>query len=111
MVDGEVVIAPRGRLVRGGLILADVSQAMEQALTNWRGVALDLSRIEKIDAAGLGWIARCYASAVQQRVSFRLLSPTRRMQEILRITRLVEVIPISCDTDEECLVACEAGAG
>ena len=109
MVDGEFVIAPRGRLVRGGLILADVSQAMEQAMRNWRGVALDLSRIEKIDARGLGWIVRSYTSAVRKGVSFRLLNPTRRMQEILRITRLVEVIPVNCDAGEECL-ACEAGA-
>jgi len=105
MVDGEFVIAPRGRLVYGGLMLTDVSQAMEQALQYWGSVVLDLERVEAIDAAGLGWIARCYGSATDKGVSFRLHNPTGRTQEVLRITKQAKIIPVSCDADQECLVA------
>jgi anti-anti-sigma factor len=111
MVDGEIVIAPRGRLVYGGLTLADVSQAIEQAVRYWPSVVLDLEKVEAIDAAGLGRIAGSYRLATEKGISFRLRNPTRRIQEVLRITRLAEVIPVSCGADEECLVACEAGAG
>jgi anti-anti-sigma factor len=71
----------------------------------WRSVIVDLSRIDRIDAAGLGWIARSYASAVDNGVSFRLLNPARRVQEVLQITKLAQVVPVSCDADEQCLVA------
>src|SRR5215831_13046453 len=106
MVDGEIVIVPRGRLVHGGVTLADVSKAMKQALRYWPSVVLNLERIEAIDAAGLGWIAGSYRSASEKGVSFRLRNPTRRIQEVLRITKLAKVIPVSCDADEECFVAC-----
>ena len=111
MVDGEIIIAPRGRLVYGGVTLADVSQAIEQAVQYWPSVVLDLERIEAIDAAGLGWIAGSYRSASEKGISFRLRNPPRRIQEVLQITKLAKVIPVSCDADEECFVACEAGAG
>jgi anti-anti-sigma factor len=110
MVDGEIVIAPRGRLVYGGLTLADVSQAMKQAIRYWPSVVLDLERIEAIDAAGLGWIAGSYRSATEKGISFRLRNPTRRVQEVLWITKLAQVIPVSCDADEQRFVHCEAGA-
>jgi anti-sigma B factor antagonist len=110
-VDGEFVIAPRGRLVGASSILADVSKAMETALKQWRGVALDVSKVETLDNSGLGLIVRSYATAREKGVSFRLINPTERVREILRITRLDQVIPISSDPVKECVQACEAGGG
>jgi anti-anti-sigma factor len=111
MVDGECVIAPFGCLVLDGQDVANLEQALEQALKHRRGVALDLSRVDLIDTTGLALIVRSYRSACENGISFRLVNPTRRIQEILRITKLDEIIPVSCDADKERDAAGGAGAG
>jgi anti-anti-sigma factor len=100
-VDGEFVIAPRGSLVLDGRNVADLEKALEQALKQWRAIALDLSRVDLIDTTGVALIVRSYRSACESGVSFRLVNPTPRIQEILHITRLDQIIPVSCDAGEE----------
>jgi len=96
MVDEEFVIAPRVEKL-GSMsdpsILADLEQALEQAFLQGRRVALDLSGVDLIDTTGLGLIVRSYRSASENGVSFRLVNPTLRVQEILKITRLNQIIP------------------
>ena len=110
-VDGEFVIAPRGSLVLDGQNVADLEKALEQALKHSRGIALDLSRVDLIDTTGVGLIVRSYRSACETSVSFRLVNPTPRIREILHITRLDQIIPVSCDAGKESDAAGGAGAG
>src|SRR5215831_16090500 len=110
MVDGEFVIAPRGCLILDGRNVADLEHVLEQALKQWRGVALDLSSVDLIDTTGLALIVRSYRLACENGISFRLVNPTPRIQEILHITRLDQIIPVSCDADKERDAAGGAGA-
>ena len=107
-VGGTFVIAPRGRLVYGEL--ADLGRAFEQALSRrWGSIVLDLSNVYQIDCAALGRIVHSYVSALENRMSFHLLNPTRRVRQLLLVTELAGILPVGYEAEERCLVGCGSG--
>ena len=55
-------------------------------------VLIDLSRVSRIDSAGLGLLMSCYSHAVSHHGMLKLLRPTAPVQELLRLTRLDSVV-------------------
>ena len=55
-------------------------------------VLIDLSRVSRIDSAGLGLLMSCYSHAVSHHGMLKLLRPTAPVEELLRLTRLDSVI-------------------
>lgn len=82
----NVTLRCAGRLVRGeesGILCAALRY-------RGRDIALDLERVEAIDAAGLGALISLQAAGVY----LRLLNPTRAVLEILRMTQMDSIFEI-----------------
>jgi len=55
-------------------------------------VLIDLSRVSRIDSAGLGMLVNCYSHAVRNHGMLKLLRPSAPVQRILRLTKVDSVI-------------------
>ncbi len=55
-------------------------------------VLIDLSRVSRIDSAGLGLLINCYSHAVRKHGMLKLLRPSAPVQNLLRLTRIDSVI-------------------
>jgi anti-sigma B factor antagonist len=55
-------------------------------------VLIDLSRVSRIDSAGLGMLMNCYTHAVRNSGAFKLLHPNTQVKQVLSITRINSVI-------------------
>ena len=55
-------------------------------------VLVDLSRVSRIDSAGLGMLINCYSHAVRNRGMLKLLKPSEPVKNLLRLTRIDSVI-------------------
>ena len=86
-----------GRIVRGddaALLCAALGQEA-------RDIILDLSRVEAIDAAGVGALISLQAAGIY----LQLMNPGNAVREILRVTKLESIFEIRCaaaaETQEE----------
>jgi anti-sigma B factor antagonist len=55
-------------------------------------VLIDLSRVSRIDSAGLGMLMNCYTHAVRNAGMLKLLHPNKQVQQVLSITRIDSVV-------------------
>lgn len=55
-------------------------------------VLIDLSRVSRIDSAGLGMLMNCYSHAVRNHGMLKLLNPSAEVQRLLRLTRIDAVL-------------------
>ena len=55
-------------------------------------VLIDLSRVSRIDSAGLGLLMSCYSHAVRNRGMLKLLRPSAPVQNLLRLTKIDSVL-------------------
>jgi len=85
-VGGLAVLRCVGRIARGEET-AILCTAVRQ---RWREVVLDLSRVDAIDAAGIGALLSLQAAGIY----LKLRDPSRRVREILSITKLDSVVEI-----------------
>jgi anti-sigma B factor antagonist len=77
------------QLTRESFDLAEFQRAFQQKDTK---VLIDLSRVTKIDSAGLGQLISCYSHAVKNRGMVKLLNPTAEVQTLLRLTKIDSVL-------------------
>src|SRR5262245_33289665 len=54
-------------------------------------VLINLSKVSYMDSAGLGELVQAYSTTSKQGGSLKLLSPTKRLQDLLVITKLSTV--------------------
>jgi anti-anti-sigma factor len=81
---GEIVILRcAGRIVRGHET-ALLCSALQQ---EGRNIILDLAQVDAIDAAGIGALVLLQAAGIY----LKLINPTERVREILKITQLDSV--------------------
>jgi anti-sigma B factor antagonist len=55
-------------------------------------VLIDLTRVSRIDSAGLGMLMNCYTHAVRNAGALKLLHPNTQVQQVLSITRINSVV-------------------
>ena len=89
---GDVLILDvKGRITlgEGDEILKDkVNSLLKQGL---KKIVLNLAEVPYIDSAGLGEIVRTYTTVSRQGGSLKLLSLTKRITDLLAITKLLTV--------------------
>ncbi len=56
-------------------------------------VLIDLSRVSRIDSAGLGALMSCYTHAVRNSGVLKLLRPNAQVKRVLSLTHLDTVVP------------------
>jgi anti-sigma B factor antagonist len=78
------------QLTRASRNLSELSEGiLEQKDTK---VLIDLSRVSRIDSAGLGLLMACYSHTVRQRGTLKLLRPSLEIQNLLRMTKVDSVL-------------------
>ena len=63
---------------------------------------VNLSKVSYMDSAGLGELVQAYSTVAKQGGKLKLVSPTKRLQDLLVITKLATVFD-SYDTEAEAL--------
>jgi anti-sigma B factor antagonist len=63
-------------------------------------VIIDLSRVTRIDSAGLGQLMSCYSHLVKNRGALKMLNPKPEIKKLLDMTGLSTLIPTFHDEQE-----------
>jgi anti-sigma B factor antagonist len=101
-VGDIVVLAPQGKILlgEGDVHLRESIQKHLQA--GHRKMVLDLSDVPYVDSAGLGEMVRCYTTVAREGGALRLVNATKRIKDLLTITKLITVFE-HYDSEEEAL--------
>lgn len=60
-----------------------------------RHLLLEMSRVDAIDAAGLGLLVELRNWAQRRSASLRIVSPSLQLQRLILLTHLQQVVPVS----------------
>jgi anti-sigma B factor antagonist len=99
--SGSVTILDlSGKIVLGedGTMLNDKLQSLLHQ--GKRNVLLNLGQVPYVDSAGLGALVRAYTTVTREGGSLKLANVTKKMQDLLSITKLLTVFD-SFDSEEE----------
>ena len=91
-VVGEVTILD----LKGKITLGEGDEALKDKINsliqqNRKRILLNLADVPYIDSAGLGEIVRTYTTVSRQGGKLKLLNLTKRIQDLLAITKLLTV--------------------
>ena len=90
-IGGVVVIDVDGKILLGEGDV-EIKRTVDDLLkAGNKNILLNLARVPYLDSAGLGEIIRCYTALRKSGGSFKLLSPNRRIIDLLSITKLLNV--------------------
>ena len=99
-VDGVTVLDLHGKMLIGEgdeLLREKVNQLVENGTER---IVLNLAEVPYVDSAGLGEIVRCYTTVSRKNGKLKLLHLTKRIHDLLSITKLLTVFEVY-DTEEE----------
>ena len=97
--DGVLVVHCSGRIVFGeeAVLLRDT---VKEAVTQNNRIVLDLAEVNYIDSGGLGTLVALRTTAINAGGTVKLASLTRRVDDLLQITKLATVFDVY-DSEEE----------
>jgi anti-sigma B factor antagonist len=96
-VDGLTILDLRGKITlgEGSVTLRD---AIRNLISNGsKSVLVNLGEVTYIDSSGLGELVGAYTSATNKGASLKLLKLTKRVHDLLLITKLYTVFDIYDD--------------
>ncbi len=90
-VGGVVIVTPKGRITlsEGDVMLRDKIRSLVQQ--GERRLILNLADVSYVDSAGLGEIVQAYATTAKNGGTLKLLNVTKRIKDLLSITKLLTV--------------------
>ena len=91
----------------GRIVAGDASSILRNAVLSQqhtRMLVLDLARVERIDAGGLGILLGLRESARSGAIMFKLMNVTKRVEEILELTHLRRVFEFCSVRELFCLL-------
>jgi len=99
-VDGVTILEVSGRIIigEGGLTLRN---ALQEALTaGTKKLILDLGGVSYMDSSGVGELVAAYTSARNKGCEFKLLNLTKKIDDLMQITKLATIFDIYTDEKE-----------
>ncbi len=98
---GDVTIVD----LQGKILIGEGDDALRDAVKKAvdggkRKLLLNLAEVPYVDSAGLGEIVRCYTTVRNAGGSLKLVNLTKKIQDLLSITKLLTVFE-TFDTEEE----------
>jgi anti-anti-sigma factor len=106
------VLALEGRIVFGDETAALREQVKSQLAAGKKKLVLDLKNVTMIDSTGLDVLVMAHNSAKSSGASLCLCNLSTRSNELLRVTRLVNVFEVSAsETDAVRALANRAATG
>ena len=106
--DGVLVLDCVGRIVFGDES-AYLRDTVKQLLLEYKRIVMNLGEVNYIDSGGLGTLVALYTSATSAGASIKLASLTKRVGDLLQVTKLLTVFEVY-DTEEKALQAFRAAA-
>ena len=103
-VGDVAIIDLSGRLVLGDgdeLLRDKVNSLVQQGRNH---ILANLSGVSYMDSAGLGELVRCYTTVTRRGGALKLLGLTKRVADLLTITKLLTVFD-TYDTEKEALAS------
>jgi anti-sigma B factor antagonist len=70
-------------------------------------VLIDLSRVSRIDSAGLGLLMSCYSHVLHRQGNLKLLHPPKKVQNLLEITKMNSILE-AYENERDALASFEA---
>jgi anti-sigma B factor antagonist len=97
VVDGVVVLDLSGRITLG-----EGSVQLREAIRGLiakgdKNILLNLGDVNYIDSSGLGELVSAFATAKNQQAEVKLLNLTRKVHDLLQLTKLYTVFDIKDD--------------
>jgi anti-sigma B factor antagonist len=109
IVGDVAIITVKGDITAGkggDVILKDKINSLLQQ--GHRKLLLDLGGVSYVDSAGLGQLVAVHATTTRQNGVLRLLNVTKRLKDLLVVTRLLVVFD-AFDDEAEALASFSAG--
>ena len=96
-VDGVTVLGLSGRITlgEGSVQLRDAIRDLISK--GQKSILLDLGDVNYIDSSGLGELVSAYTTARNQGATLKLLKLTKKVHDLLKLTKLYTVFDISDD--------------
>lgn len=91
----------------GRIVASEAGSILHQAVLSQphsRMLVLDLARVERIDAGGLGMLLGLRESARSSGIMFKLMNATKSIEEILELTHLQRVFEYCSVRELFCLL-------
>jgi anti-sigma B factor antagonist len=91
----------------GRIVAGDAGSILRNAVLSQRQITMiviDLARVERIDAGGLGVLLGLRESARSNAIMFKLMNATKRVEEILELTHLHRVFEFCSVRELFCLL-------
>jgi len=101
--DGILVVDCAGRIVFGDES-GYLRDTLKQLLLENKRIILNLGEVTYIDSGGLGTLVALYTSAMQAGATIKLASLTKRVGDLLQVTKLLTVFEVY-DSEEKALEA------
>ena len=100
---GDVVILD----LQGKILIGEGDDQLREAVTKLADsgktkILLNLAEVPYVDSAGLGEIVRCYTTVSRKGGKLKLLNLTKKIQDLLAITKLLTVFE-TYDNEEEAI--------
>ena len=82
----------RGRLTffESGVLRDNIQRMLHEGR---RHIVLNLSGLQYLDSSGIGELARAYVTVLKKGGEMKLVGLSRNVEEVLKVTRLSEVLP------------------
>jgi len=90
-VDGVTILDLNGKMLIGEgdeMLREKINSLVENG---HQKIVLNLAEVPYVDSAGLGEIVRCYTTVSRKNGELKLLNLTKRIQDLLSITKLLTV--------------------
>lgn len=100
---GDVVILD----LQGKILIGEGDDLLREAVTKLADsgktkILLNLAEVPYVDSAGLGEVVRCYTTVSKKGGKLKLLNLTKKIQDLLAITKLLTVFE-TYDNEEEAI--------
>jgi anti-sigma B factor antagonist len=107
---GDVVVLD----LKGRVTLGDGDELLKDKVNSlvnrgFKKIVLNLAEVPYVDSAGLGEIVRTYTTVSRQGGSLKLLNLTKRISDLLAITKLLTVFE-TFDTESDAIKSLPASA-
>jgi anti-sigma B factor antagonist len=96
-VNGTVIIDLSGRLTMGEACAAVRDEVLDQVGHGSKKILMNLADVSYIDSAGLGELTAAYTSVKNRGGALKLLNLTKRVHDLMQITKLYTVFDVYDD--------------
>ncbi|MCL4819086.1 MAG: STAS domain-containing protein [Vicinamibacteria bacterium] len=98
---GDIIILD----LHGKILIGEGDDALREAVTKLvdsgaQKILLNLADVPYVDSAGLGEIVRCYTTVSRKGGRLKLINLTKKIQDLLAITKLLTVFETYESEDE-----------